>query len=713
MEDSKVFTGLVENQPLDLDQREADLDMYYPDLEDLQLLASEDMLETVGEHIQENLEDDLVKEALEKGVDLREYAKNIEKDLTKVEKDSIQDYIRESKRVADLHKRIGSCESVLERMEGMLHGFQHALSSISSEIQSLQEQSITMNMKLKNRQSVKSELSQLVDEMVVPEAMITAILEIPVTEREFLEQLHELNHKIKFLKQHSFNDTLACRDVSDTVQKLKFKAVAKIREYLLQKVYSFRKPMSNYEVPQNAMLKSRFYYEFLLSNERAIAKEVQEEYVDTMSKVYFSYFKTYVSRLMKVQYDEVADKDDLIAIEDTARRGFFSSKMPLKNRATIFTLGGRGSILTTDLESAVIVPHAAQRIDKRYPFESLFRSEHYAFMDNCCREYLFLCDFFLVTKASAQEMFNSVMGKTISMLMKHVASYTNDSFDSIALFLCIHIVDRYRKIMQKRDIFALNRYWDTVQDILWPRFEHIVKLNTQSIKTCDVNSLASIDVRPHYITRRYAEFSAAIVGINETSPNTLVDQVLEEMQSEVQNFILRMASCFNDRKDQLIFLINNYDMMLSVIIERTTDESKESDSFQHLLNSSTQEYIEEVLSSHFLTLITFIKQVEPLSDSSQMDLLKKAEHRVMPLVRSFTKNWKTSIQSINQEVMNSFTNFKNGTSILQAALTQLIQYYHRFQKILSHQAFKSLPTRAEMVNIHHVMVEVKKYKPNF
>ena len=39
-----------------------------------------------------------------------------------------------------------------QRMEEMLNGFQSDLSSISTEIQSLQEQSISMNVKLKNRQ---------------------------------------------------------------------------------------------------------------------------------------------------------------------------------------------------------------------------------------------------------------------------------------------------------------------------------------------------------------------------------------------------------------------------------------------------------------------------------------------------------------------------------------------------------------------------------
>lgn len=45
--------------------------------------------------------------------------------------------------------------------------------------------------------------------------------------------------------------------------------------------------------------------------------------------------------------------------------GFFSSKTPLKNRSTIFSLGSRGQVLTDLLEEPIIVPHAAQKTDKR------------------------------------------------------------------------------------------------------------------------------------------------------------------------------------------------------------------------------------------------------------------------------------------------------------------------------------------------------------
>ncbi|KAK0065803.1 vacuolar protein sorting-associated protein 52 isoform X5, partial [Biomphalaria pfeifferi] len=270
-------------------------------LGELDFTSEDFLLDEVDVHIQENLEDEIVKEALKKGVDLRHYSKEIEQELLKVENESVQDYIKESQNIASLHRQIAACDTILERMEQMLNGFQGDLSSISTEIQSLQDQSIAMNVKLKNRQSIRGELSQYVDEMVIPETMIKSILECPVTEDDFKEQLHELNHKINFVKEQSFRDARACLDVKDILEKLKIKAISKIREFLLQKIYAFRKPMSNYQIPQNTLLKFRIFNEFLMANERHVAKEVRDEYIDTMSKIYYSYFKGYSSRLTKLQ----------------------------------------------------------------------------------------------------------------------------------------------------------------------------------------------------------------------------------------------------------------------------------------------------------------------------------------------------------------------------------------------------------------------------
>ncbi|KAL7381239.1 hypothetical protein ABVT39_002602 [Epinephelus coioides] len=680
-----------------LQDEKTDGDIANLNLGELDLTTDEFILDEVDIHIQANLEDDLVKEALKTGVDLRQYSKQVESELQRIEQASIKDYIKESQNIALLHNQITACDSILERMEGMLSGFQSDLSSISSEIQTLQQQSVSMNVRLKNRQAVRSQLSQLVDELVVPGAMISTILDSPVTEQEFLEQLHELNNKINFAKELSFRETLACSDIQDIVDRLKLKAVSKIREFILQKIYSFRKPMTNYQIPQNTLLKYRFFYQFLLANERTVAKEIRDEYVDTMSKIYYSYFKSYSGRLLKVQYEEVADKDDLMG-----------------SRNTIFTLGQRGAILSpAELEGPILVPHTAQRGDSRYPYETLFRSQHYALLDNGCREYLFLSDFFMVAGNSALDLFNSIMGKTLSMFLKSMSTYVSDCYDSIAIFLCIHIILRFRAITAKRTIPALDKYWEAVLELLWPRFEMILEMNIHSIRNTDPQKLGVLDTRPHYITRRYAEFSSAIVSINQTFPNERTNALLGQLQVEVENFVLKMAAEFPSRRDQLIFLINNYDMMLSVLMERAADDSKEVEGFQQLLLARTQEFIEEILSPPFGGMIAFVKEAESLVEKGQLDRLKNEEARITQLVRGFSSTWKQSVESMSQDVMRSFTNFKNGTSIIQGALTQLIQYYHGFHKVLNQPTFRSLAVRSELINLHHLMVEVKKHKPNF
>lgn len=45
----------------------------------------------------------------------------------------------------------------------------------------------------------------------------------------------------------------------------------------------------------------RFFFEFLLLHARTIAAEIHDEYIETMSKVYSSYFQSYTKQLWKLQ----------------------------------------------------------------------------------------------------------------------------------------------------------------------------------------------------------------------------------------------------------------------------------------------------------------------------------------------------------------------------------------------------------------------------
>ncbi|KAL0102564.1 hypothetical protein PUN28_018096 [Cardiocondyla obscurior] len=667
-------------------------------------MADVDIFDSNEEHLSQDLGDDVVQEVLKTGTDLRQYSRQIEKELKEVENKSIQDYIKESENIAKLHNQIAACDDILEKMESMLMNFQTVLGSISSEIVSLQRKSVTMSQQLSNRQIIRGPLSQFIEDMTVSEALIVGIMDCPVTEKEFLIHLQTLNHKINFVKEQSFKEAKSCLDVKDILEKLKVKAMAKIRIYLLEQIYKFRKPGTNFQVPQNNMLKYKFFFEFILTNERNVAEEICGEYIDTMSKIQYSYFKEYSLKLTKLQFEERTSKDDLMGIEDTASRGIFH-KTTLKHKGTVFSIDNRGQVLSSQLEAPIIVPHTVSKT--RYHYEALFRTEQYALVDNACREYLFLIEFFKVRNAQALDIFNKVMGKTLNLIKKNLQSVVEDCYDTIALFLCLHLVKHYQLICHKRAVPALDKYWETLTAIIWPRFAYVFQLNINSVKDCDPTKFSKETV-PHYITRRYAEFSAAIVSVVEGGfPCEGTTQLLAELREAVQCFLLRMASIFPTRTQQLVFLINNYDLVLRVLMERTRETSKETESFRELLNARSSEFIEEVLSPHFGSIIQLVKESESLIEKGQADDLKRQEGKALGLVQSFTNNWKRALEQINREVLLSFPNLVLGSTLVQGAMTQLVQYYNRLHKILPPNA------RTQLTNIHHIMVEIKKYKTNY
>ena len=127
------------------------------------------------------------------------------------------------------------------------------------------------------------------------------------------------------------------------MDNLRLKSSNRIRTFLFEKIYQFRKPLANYHIPQNTMLRFRFFYEFLLANERPTAQEIKDEYLDTVSKVYYSYFRSYLQRLMKLKFSETATKLDMLG-DGCKSISSCSSRFTLKSSLTSGGIYGSYSV---------------------------------------------------------------------------------------------------------------------------------------------------------------------------------------------------------------------------------------------------------------------------------------------------------------------------------------------------------------------------------
>ncbi|XP_075517252.1 vacuolar protein sorting-associated protein 52 A-like [Primulina tabacum] len=668
--------------------------------------ASDDVsLEGLDQELQGCKSDDVVAMILSKGTKLRDYTRDVENNLRQTELDSIEDYIKESDNLISLHDQINDCDTILSQMEILLSGFQDEIGSISSDIKILQERSMDMGLKLKNRKAAESKLAKFVEDIIVPPRMIDIIVDGEVNE-EYMRTLEILSKKLKFVEIDSMvKSSKALSDVQPELEKLRQKAVSKVFDFIVQKLNALRKPKTNVQIlQQGVLLKYKYVILFLKEHGKEVYLEVRAAYIDTMNKVLGTKIRAYIQALEKLQLD-IASSSDLIGV-DTRNTSLFSrGREPLKNRSAVFALGERINVLK-EIDESALIPHIAEASGKKYPYEVLFRSLHKLLVDTAASEYLFCDEFF-----GEESMFYDIFAGPFSVIDEHLNAILSNCFDAIGLMLMIRIIYQHQLIMSRRRIPCLDSYLDKVNIALWPRFKMVFDMHLNSLRNAVVRNLWEDDVHPHYVMRRYAEFTASLVQLNVDYGDGQLELNLERLRMAIDDLLVKLAKLFTRPKLQTVFLINNYDMTIAVLKEAAPDGGKIQIHFEELLKNNTAIFVEEVLVEHFNDLIKFVKtraSEDPTSASERPITVTEVE----PIVKDFASRWKAAIELMHNDVITSFSNFLCGMEILRAALTQLLLYYTRLSDCLKRIGGGSALNK-DLVSISSIMYEIRKYSRTF
>ncbi|KAG6656240.1 hypothetical protein I3843_04G008200 [Carya illinoinensis] len=683
-----------------------DLGAFVGDLTIEEDVSSDEIsLEGLQQELEECKNDDVVANILSKGAKLREYTKGVENNLRKVELDSIQDYIRESDNLVSLHDQIRECDSILSQMETLLGGFQAEIGSISSDIKTLQEKSMDMGLKLKNRKVAESKLAKFVEDIIVPPRMVDIIVDGEVND-EYMRTLEILSKKLKFVEVDPMvKASKALKDVQPELEKLRQKAVSKVFDFIVQKLYALRKPKTNIQIlQQSVLLKYKYVVSFLKEHGNEVYTEVRGAYIDTMNKVLSAHFRAYILALEKLQLD-IATSSDLIGVEARSTGLFLRGREPLKNRSAVFALGERIKILK-EIDEPALIPHIAEASSSKYPYEVLFRSLHKLLMDTATSEYHFCDDFFV-----EESMFYEIFAGPFAVIDEHFNSILQNCYDAIGLMLMIRIIHQHQLIMSRRRIPCLDLYLDKVNISLWPRFKMVFDMHLNSLRNANVRTLWEDDVHPHYVMRRYAEFTASLIRLNVEYGDGQLELNLERLRMAVDDLLIKLAKIFPKTKLQIVFLINNYDMTISVLKEASPDVGKIQMHFEELLKSNTALFVEELLLEHFSDLIKFVKtraSEDPSSGSEKAIAVGEVE----PLVKDFGSRWKAAIELMHKDVITSFSNLLCGMEILRAALTQLLLYYTRLTDCIKRIVGGSSLNK-DLVSISSIMYEIRKYSRTF
>lgn len=186
----------------------------------------------------------------------------------------------------DLHNQMQECDHVLARMEEMLHGFQADLGEISAEIKHLQDDSLSMSIRLKNRRAVEDKLHVFLDNASILPSMASSIVS-PVVNEAFLESVVQLGKRLQYLEQTTPaadgssldiapSETYYGRSLLPELEKLKIKAIAKIRDYFTLQISAIRKPKTNIQILQtNALVKYAKLFQFVQHESPVVADDLR------------------------------------------------------------------------------------------------------------------------------------------------------------------------------------------------------------------------------------------------------------------------------------------------------------------------------------------------------------------------------------------------------------------------------------------------------
>lgn len=369
--------------------------------------------------------------------------------------------------------------------------------------------------------------------------------------------------------------------------------------------------------------------------------------------------------------------------------------------------------------------HVALAESKKFPFEAIFRSIIKHLCDAATNEFLFIIDFY---KTNPRDSFNKIFNRTLSLILEFLENYLLNCYDAIGLLLVIKVAHLQRIVMQRRRIPSLDSFFDRISMLLWPKLKLVFEMNLKSIKNANPRKLGTIDLGPHYVSRRYAELVSSVFFLQTGGDSMGIggggDLVhdIHQMRAEITHLLEKLSLQISNSKEQNVFFINNFDQILSVFQERRI-VSEEVQKIEDLLMHKREFFAEEEIKSSFPRLVSFVLQTESAMNemisatgadvTSSVSSISLDEGIVEGLVRDFSVNWRSGIQQINDNVLSYFANFRNGMEILKQVLTQLLLYYTRFQDIIK-KCWSRPPTFSrEIVSTATILMEIKRYNRTF
>ncbi|KAJ5278894.1 Vps52/Sac2 [Penicillium angulare] len=496
---------------------------------------------------------------------------------------TIQQFEQERDKFQDLHTSITGCDDVSKSVELYLNDFQNELGAVSAEIETLQTRSTQLNAMLENRRNVERLLGPAVEEISISPKAVRAIAEGPMDEN-WVRALNEIDARSTSIeaKASSSAGFKAIEDVRPLLIDLRNKAVERIRDYLVSQIRAMRSPNINAQlIQQQRLVKFKDLFTYLSKAHPNLAEEICQAYINTMRWYYTSNFTRYLQALEKVKVYP-SDRNEVLGGDTSSHRT--GNILPGGRAGSAahdpFSLGRRIDILRNGHQPA-ISSYLAEENNAFHGIEVPFRNFNTALVDNISAEYSFLTEFFSSLtfhqiSRRAAEIFEQVFNLGRALTKKLIDSTT----DSLGVLMCVRLNQHSAFELQRRKVPVADSYVNGINMQLWPRFQVIMDLHSESLKRVGSNTgrsaMSALSIAggddlkqssaPHFLTQRFGQLLHGILVLStDAGDDEPVSNSLARLRTEFDSLLAKLSRNGMDAKRRERFLFNNYSLILTII----------------------------------------------------------------------------------------------------------------------------------------------------
>ena len=510
----------------------------------------------------------------------------------------------EEKRLKDLHESIKEADVLLQSVEKHLTNFRADLSKVSAEIETLQSRSAALNLELDSRRSVEKLLGPYVEQIALSPVVVKKIADGPVDD-VWVKALDDLQGRTESLDrgEKDAHKTKAANDLRPLINDLSNRAVERIRDHFAAKIRAMRSPNINAQVIQQTdFIQCKSLFAFLARRQPDLSETILQAYVNTMRWYYGSHFLRYRDALTKLRVF-TTDKLDVLG-EDPNRAGSAkpSSASPIPTPDP-FNLARRNELLKRPASDAL---PASTAEDTKSPthLETPFLHYNLALLDNVTSEYTFMSTFLPsppngpFNAAKISRALTAIFSPALDIGSTLTRSLTSESYDALALLLCIRLTQHFAFTLQRRRIPTLDTYVNGTAMLLWPRFQQVLDAHVDSLKrqTASLPSRASgnagnaasaafaslaggssdqsstASTAPHTITQRFANLLRGILALSvDARDDEPVGNSIARLRESFEAWVSKMAQGFSagekGRRERERFMQSNYGLVTAVLAD--------------------------------------------------------------------------------------------------------------------------------------------------